>query len=239
MELSRKFFMTVFNDDFIFGQDPKVALQEAKLTEAEQHLAMRVLESDLYSQRNLEACFELAEQLKDVYRWQSNSEGAWVFSAKILFLLRDQQRHLSWFKQHLRPARKRRRATLIYFTPHDILFTATHDNSVLLPGGQIEGSELAIAGAARELHEKTGLAAQHLEFLFEHKSEHYLHSVFLVHCATGVEKAQGEAVKVLYLPPSYVLEGDGARNITMSSREILQRYLHGEGRGQPELLREY
>ncbi|EKN9356873.1 NUDIX domain-containing protein [Pseudomonas aeruginosa] len=127
---------------------------------------MQVWNSDLYGEGALDACEALVEQLSDVYRWQSNSEGALIFASKILFLLRDQNRHVSWFKQNLRPARRKKRATLICPMSQDILLTVTHDNKMLLPGGLIERSELAIVAAARELYEETGLIAQHLEFLF-------------------------------------------------------------------------
>lgn len=108
---------------------------------------------------------------------------------------------------------------------------------MLLPSGQIGSSELAIVAAARELHEETGLVAQHLEFLFEHKAEHYLHLVFLVHHATGAPKAQSDAVRIFYLSPHELLDGCAPRNLTNSNREILQRYLNGEGRCQSEPMR--
>ncbi len=113
--------------------------------------------------------------------------------------------------------------------PYEILLTVTHDNKILLPGGLIERSELTIVAAARELYEETGLIAQNLEFLFEHKSEQYLHSVFLVHEATGTPKAQSDAAQVIYISPDEVLETGGPRNLSNSNREILQRYLSGEG----------
>ncbi|WP_313211724.1 NUDIX domain-containing protein [Stutzerimonas nitrititolerans] len=239
MRLSQGFFNTVFDDAFIFTEEPEQILHTAKLSADEQLLAMQVWNSDLYGEGALDACEALVEQLSDVYRWQSNSEGALIFASKILFLLRDQNRHVSWFKQNLRPARRKKRATLICPMSQDILLTVTHDNKMLLPGGLIERSELAIVAAARELYEETGLIAQHLEFLFEHKSEHYLHSVFLVHQATGMPKAQSDAAQVIYVSSGEIFESGGPSNLSNSNREILQRYLNGEGGCLPQAERRY
>lgn len=68
MDLSQKFFKTVFSDAFIFNQDPLSVLQEAKLNPSEHLLAMRVWESDLYDESNIETCIALSEELSDIYR---------------------------------------------------------------------------------------------------------------------------------------------------------------------------
>lgn len=116
--------------------------------------------------------------------------------------------------------RKRSRATVIVKADNYILLVVTHAGLVLLPGGGLSRGELPIAGAARELHEETGLVATSLSFLFQHESESNLHHVFLAE-AVGTPVADDDAVRLEFLTGS---AKDSALNLSPATRAILTKF---------------
>ena len=59
------------------------------------------------------------------------------------------------------------------------------------PAGGIEGDELPIIAAARELHEETGLEATSIKYLFTHEGKYNDHHLYEVE-AEGEVVVQGE-----------------------------------------------
>lgn len=122
-----------------------------------------------------------------------------------------------WKSAGPRLSRKRARATVIVKVDGAILLVVTRHKLVLLPGGGLSKGELPIAGAARELHEETGLVATSLSYLFQHESESNLHHVFQAE-ATGTPVAADDAVRLEYLTG---LASGSALNLSPATRTIL------------------
>jgi ADP-ribose pyrophosphatase YjhB (NUDIX family) len=116
--------------------------------------------------------------------------------------------------------RKRSRATVIVKADDGILLVVTRAGLVLLPGGGLSREELPIAGAARELHEETGMVATSLSFLFQHDSESNLHHVFLAE-ASGIPVADDDAVQLRYLTGSAT---ESVLNLSPATRAILTKF---------------
>lgn len=114
-------------------------------------------------------------------------------------------------------SRKRTRATVIVKVDDAILLVVTRHKLVLLPGGGLSKGELPIVGAARELHEETGLVATSLSNLFQHESESNLHHVFLAE-AMGNPMAGDDAVRLEYLTG---LASNSVLNLSPATRTIL------------------
>ena len=115
---------------------------------------------------------------------------------------------------------KRQRATVIVEIAGEILLTETRKGLVLLPGGGFDRGELAIAAAARELHEETGLEATTLAHLFNYESETTYHNVFHA-VAHGTPVAGDDAVRLIFI------KGDAlASSINMSpaTRVIMDKF---------------
>jgi len=112
---------------------------------------------------------------------------------------------------------KRTRATVIVKVDDAILLVVTRHNLVLLPGGGLSKGELPIVGAARELHEETGLVATSLSYLFQHESDSNSHHVFLAE-ATGNPVAGDDAVRLEYLNG---LASDSVLNFSPATKIIL------------------
>lgn len=123
------------------------------------------------------------------------------------------------FWKSARPSlsRKRTRATVIVKVDDAILLVVTRHNLVLLPGGGLSKGELPIVGAARELHEETGLVATSLSYLFQHESDSNSHHVFLAE-ATGSPVAGDDAVRLEYLNG---LASDSVLNFSPATKTIL------------------
>ena len=231
--LSHEFFTLVFSDAFLFDSDSTKSatkiLADSSLSDEEKKIARRIKKSGLYSDQTWDECAELANQLQDLYPWQSNSDGPLIFAGMIWFFLRDQGRDIAWFKQRVRMARahtsKKTRATIIVETPQGILLTLAPNGLWLLPGGKVEARELPICAAARELFEETQLKAQHIRFLFEHESENYLHHVYLVQHYTGTPSAESDATKLHYIQKIDVQLGQMPSQLTQSNQDILKRVI--------------
>jgi hypothetical protein len=105
IQLSDDFFKLVFNDEFIFSAfrstTAQQILDESSLSEEEKKFALRVYRSKLYSQDTQEQCIDLCDQLVDVFHWQRSSEGACIFSSKILYLLHALEQDVDWFMQRM------------------------------------------------------------------------------------------------------------------------------------------
>lgn len=125
-----------------------------------------------------------------------------------------------WKASPSKEARKRMRATVIVKVDDAILLVVTRKGLVLLPGGGVSKGELPIVGAARELHEETGLVATSLSYLFEHESESNLHHVFLAE-ATGKPIAADDAVRLELLTGLAVESG---LNLSPATRTILTKF---------------
>lgn len=117
-------------------------------------------------------------------------------------------------------SRKRTRATVIVRVEDAILLVVTRHKLVLLPGGGLSKGELPIVGAARELHEETGLVAISLSYFFQYESESNLHHVFLAE-ATGNPVAGDDAVRLEYLTG---LASDSVLNLSPATRTILAKF---------------
>lgn len=122
---------------------------------------------------------------------------------------------------HRKPKRtKRQRATVIVEIAGEILLTKTHKGLVLLPGGGINRGELAIAAAARELHEETGLEATTLAHLFNYESATTYHNVFHA-VAHGAPVAGDDAVRLVFLRG---VVSASILNISPATRVILDKF---------------
>lgn len=235
-ELSQKFFDIVFRDEFIFaeafGADRASILKKSKLTRFEKELAERIADSELYSEDNWDACDALCQDLSLIYNWQSNSEGPAIFASKILYLLRDQGKDVSWFKEQLfKPTqtstRKKIRATVIVETPSGLMITKSHKGEWLLPGGGKNRGELSISAAVRELYEETKIEVTDIAFLFDHESRYYTHHVFLVRNFKGTPRPSSDAVELQYIQFTDVNEAQLPENLSRSNLEIIRRFVDG------------
>lgn len=105
IELSDDFFKLIFNDAFIFSAfrstTAQQILNESSLSEEEKKFALRIHRSDLYSHATQQQCIDLCDQFAEVFHWQSNSEGPWIFASKIWYLLLAQDKDIEWFKQRM------------------------------------------------------------------------------------------------------------------------------------------
>ena len=73
----------------------------------------------------------------------------------------------------------RRRATLILRRDGRVLLLRDIERPFYaLPGGGIDGDELPIVAAARELHEETGLEATAIKYLFNHRGKYNDHHLY-------------------------------------------------------------
>lgn len=125
-----------------------------------------------------------------------------------------------WKASPSHTARKRMRATVIVKVDEGILLVVTRKGLVLLPGGGLSKGELPIVGAARELHEETGLIATSLSYLFQHESESNLHHVFLAE-ATGNPIAGDDAVRLELLTR---LATESGLNLSPATKTILTKF---------------
>ena len=233
IELSPAFFTTVFSDAFLFGGTSGIVLTASTLSDAEKTLARKIRKNNLYSSETMSACGDLCNQTSEIFHWQDNSEGPLVFAGAILYFLRYKGKDVNWFIDQVQRARqpqasppphrsKKLRATLIVPTPEGILLTWDHKKQLLLPGGAVERNELPIAAAARELYEETVLQAQHLELLFTHESQNYLHHVFMVHRYSGDAVASSDAKGMAYLCSQSIANAQYPDQLTRSHQAILE-----------------
>lgn len=125
-----------------------------------------------------------------------------------------------WKASPSQEARKRMRATVIVKVDDAILLVVTRKGLVLLPGGGVSKGELPIVGAARELHEETGLVATSLSYLFKHESESNLHHVFQAE-APGNPVASDDAVRLEYLTG---LASHSTLNLSPATRAIIAKF---------------
>lgn len=236
VELSCEFFDVVFADKFIFaeafGENRATILAKSKLSRSEKELAQRVAGSDLYNEENWDACDALCQDLSLVYNWQSNSEGPAVFASKILYLLREQGKDVSWFKEQLfksgrSTSRKKIRATVIVETPNGLMIAKSPKGEWLLPGGGRNRGELSINAAVRELYEETKIEASDIRFLFDHESRYYTHHVFLVRKFKGMPRPSSDAVELRYIQFNDVREDWLPQRLSRSNMEIIRRFVGG------------
>ena len=87
----------------------------------------------------------------------------------------------------------------------------------MLPGGGVDGNELPIATAARELYEETTLLATSVTELFKYESHTSFHWVFLAE-AKGDPIASSDAEKLVFLDGSAKVS---PYNLSPATREIL------------------
>ena len=113
---------------------------------------------------------------------------------------------------------KRRRATVIVLRDNKVLLVKDRGKSRFsLPGGGVKRGEPSIAAAARELYEETSLNCSKIEWLFEHKSRHSSHRVFLANAKGNARLKDGELNQILWY--------DGASEVPVyqSVHDILEK----------------
>lgn len=96
-QLSQEFFTTIFTDAFLFRDAPFQVLEGSGLSEEEKNFAIGIYNSSLYNEKNWDACAQVLWELGDVYHWQDNSEGPFVFCGKILYFLKIKKKDVAWF----------------------------------------------------------------------------------------------------------------------------------------------